>query len=576
MEPPVATLNPQAAVPSPSTMAAATVAASPRTTAAAPNLLPRLPPISSLLASIDRRHEPARPATREDVRRAITFSQPWATTQQPATSAVSTYVLTAPRSPQSTAAAAAGGPSSRRSSIPLSSHSQANTDTNKTDQRRLPPITTSNLHERPYASSMRSSPDDVHDHRSATAAEVSSSADSKQQRPRSTHLVSPTGGPLHPLPSGLVGSFSPSFSHRPLDFPSPGRPRSNSVSGATAAAPVYEAASVFHGGAYTATSNERRASASWADQSSSSVRKRSQDETDSAARIYNRPRMSLPGPDHYRHAYMAEQQDRYNIGGITRASFSTDAGSSVTSSPLTNQGPASRRGSTVESIGSPDSLQSLAAVAAAERNEMAAGGSSPQLSSSVRASAHLSPELAGLRISSSDAWRAGSQSSSQQQLHRSSASAASGHTWSGPSSATAQSFAATPSTADESMTDLTMESGRYVCPHCPKRFARPSSLRTHIHSHTGEKPFSCEHCGRGFSVHSNLRRHLKIHRGNKLAGQAIAEDATSGPVTGDSAAAVASKSLAATSDEEAALSETGSNNDSVKGEGVSPRDEEVA
>lgn len=45
-----------------------------------------------------------------------------------------------------------------------------------------------------------------------------------------------------------------------------------------------------------------------------------------------------------------------------------------------------------------------------------------------------------------------------------------------------------------------------------KRFARPSSLRTHIHSHTGEKPYTCELCGRGFSVQSNLRRHSKIHR----------------------------------------------------------------
>ncbi|RCH77836.1 hypothetical protein CU098_004749 [Rhizopus stolonifer] len=54
---------------------------------------------------------------------------------------------------------------------------------------------------------------------------------------------------------------------------------------------------------------------------------------------------------------------------------------------------------------------------------------------------------------------------------------------------------------------------RYKCTVCPKRFTRPSSLATHMHSHTGEKPYECEHdgCGRRFSVVSNLRRHAKIH-----------------------------------------------------------------
>ncbi|KAI8143823.1 hypothetical protein BJV82DRAFT_479858, partial [Fennellomyces sp. T-0311] len=55
---------------------------------------------------------------------------------------------------------------------------------------------------------------------------------------------------------------------------------------------------------------------------------------------------------------------------------------------------------------------------------------------------------------------------------------------------------------------------RYSCPYCRKGFSRPSSLRTHTYSHTGEKPFICtfDGCHRRFSVHSNLRRHLRIHR----------------------------------------------------------------
>ncbi|KAI8984490.1 hypothetical protein BDF20DRAFT_789084, partial [Mycotypha africana] len=53
---------------------------------------------------------------------------------------------------------------------------------------------------------------------------------------------------------------------------------------------------------------------------------------------------------------------------------------------------------------------------------------------------------------------------------------------------------------------------RYKCSLCTKRFTRPSSLATHMHSHTGEKPYEClvEGCGRRFSVVSNLRRHAKI------------------------------------------------------------------
>ncbi|KAI8374015.1 hypothetical protein EDC96DRAFT_572328 [Choanephora cucurbitarum] len=57
-------------------------------------------------------------------------------------------------------------------------------------------------------------------------------------------------------------------------------------------------------------------------------------------------------------------------------------------------------------------------------------------------------------------------------------------------------------------------SGRYTCPYCYKKFSRPSSLRIHTYSHTGEKPFVCTEpgCGRHFSVQSNMRRHLRVHR----------------------------------------------------------------
>lgn len=58
---------------------------------------------------------------------------------------------------------------------------------------------------------------------------------------------------------------------------------------------------------------------------------------------------------------------------------------------------------------------------------------------------------------------------------------------------------------------------RYICSTCNKAFSRPSSLRIHSHSHTGEKPYKCPqpNCGKAFSVRSNMKRH---ERGCHAAG----------------------------------------------------------
>ncbi|KAJ7346811.1 hypothetical protein DFH08DRAFT_869399 [Mycena albidolilacea] len=54
---------------------------------------------------------------------------------------------------------------------------------------------------------------------------------------------------------------------------------------------------------------------------------------------------------------------------------------------------------------------------------------------------------------------------------------------------------------------------KYECTYCGKGFSRPSSLKIHLNSHTGEKPFVCpvDGCGRSFSVLSNMRRHARVH-----------------------------------------------------------------
>ncbi|KAJ7287572.1 hypothetical protein C8J57DRAFT_591024 [Mycena rebaudengoi] len=53
---------------------------------------------------------------------------------------------------------------------------------------------------------------------------------------------------------------------------------------------------------------------------------------------------------------------------------------------------------------------------------------------------------------------------------------------------------------------------RHQCTYCNKRFNRPSGLKIHLTTHTGDKPFICpeESCGRSFSVRSNMRRHVRI------------------------------------------------------------------
>lgn len=55
----------------------------------------------------------------------------------------------------------------------------------------------------------------------------------------------------------------------------------------------------------------------------------------------------------------------------------------------------------------------------------------------------------------------------------------------------------------------------YACHLCEKKFTRPYNLKSHLRTHTDDRPFICNVCGKAFARQHDRKRHEELHSGEK-------------------------------------------------------------
>ena len=55
----------------------------------------------------------------------------------------------------------------------------------------------------------------------------------------------------------------------------------------------------------------------------------------------------------------------------------------------------------------------------------------------------------------------------------------------------------------------------FKCDTCGAAFTQSGALQTHKRTHTGERPYKCDMCGAAFTISCNLQKHKRTHTGER-------------------------------------------------------------